>query len=64
MPGVRRAEKVMRGVDTEGEGYMFASNRSQKWKFHFNVRNNVFLRLGVGFSHEGFRVWVKFWNPF
>ena len=43
---------------------MFASNRSQKWEFRFNVRNNVFLRLDVGFSHEGFRVWVKFWNPF
>jgi len=28
----------------------------------FNVRNNVFLRLDVGFSHEGFQVWVKF-NP-
>ena len=28
----------------------------------FNVRNNVFLRLDVGFSHEGFQVWVKFNN--
>ena len=30
----------------------------------FNVRNNVFLRLDVGFSHEGFQVWVKFNNIF
>lgn len=30
----------------------------------FNVRNSVFLRLDVGFSHEGFQVWVKFNNVF
>ena len=30
----------------------------------FNVRNNVFLRMDVGFSHEGFQVWVKFNNIF
>jgi len=30
----------------------------------FNVRNNVFMRLDVGFSHEGFQVWVKFNNVF
>jgi len=30
----------------------------------FNVRNNVFLRLDVGFSHEGFQLWVKFNNIF
>jgi outer membrane protein assembly factor BamA len=30
----------------------------------FNVRNNVFLRLDTGFSHEGFQVWVKFNNIF
>ena len=28
--------------------------------FRFNVRNQTFLRLDVGFSHEGFQVWVKF----
>ncbi len=50
------------------------SKRSQ-WNFkdmegsvgfglRFNVRNNVFLRLDVGFSHEGFQVWVKFNNIF
>jgi len=30
----------------------------------FNVRNNVFLRADVGFSHEGFQVWIKFNNIF
>jgi outer membrane protein assembly factor BamA len=32
--------------------------------FRFNVRNNVFMRLDTGFSHEGFQVWVKFNNVF
>jgi hemolysin activation/secretion protein len=32
--------------------------------FRFNVRNNTFLRLDVGFSHEGYQVWVKFNNIF
>ena len=52
-------------------GKVFA--RQAQWNFRdlegsvgvglrFNVRNNVFLRLDVGFSHEGFQVWVKF-NP-
>jgi outer membrane protein assembly factor BamA len=30
----------------------------------FNARNKTFLRLDVGFSHEGFQVWVKFSNVF
>ena len=30
----------------------------------FNARNNVFLRLDAGFSHEGFQVWLKFNNVF
>jgi len=30
----------------------------------FNAHNSVFLRLDVGFSHEGFQVWVKFSNIF
>ena len=30
----------------------------------FNVRNSVFLRLDVGFSHEGYQVWLKFNNIF
>ena len=32
--------------------------------FRFNARNQTFLRLDVGFSHEGFQVWVKFNNIF
>lgn len=28
--------------------------------FRFNVRNSPFLRLDVGFSHEGFQVFLKF----
>jgi hypothetical protein len=30
----------------------------------FNERDRTFLRLDVGFSHEGFQVWVKFANVF
>jgi len=30
----------------------------------FNVRNDVFLRIDTGFSHEGFQVWFKFGNVF
>jgi outer membrane protein assembly factor BamA len=30
----------------------------------FNARNNVFMRVDAGFSHEGFQVWVKFNNVF
>jgi hypothetical protein len=32
--------------------------------FRFNARNSTFMRLDVGFSHEGMRVWFKFANPF
>jgi outer membrane protein assembly factor BamA len=32
--------------------------------FRFNVRNQTFLRLDFGFSHEGFRTWFRFGNPF
>ncbi|HWB83864.1 MAG TPA: BamA/TamA family outer membrane protein [Bryobacteraceae bacterium] len=32
--------------------------------FRFNVRNDVFLRIDTGFSHEGFQVWFKFSNVF
>ena len=32
--------------------------------FRFNARNQTFLRIDVGFSHEGFQVWVKFANVF
>ena len=30
----------------------------------FNARNSVFMRIDVGFSHEGFQVWTKFNNVF
>jgi outer membrane protein assembly factor BamA len=30
----------------------------------FNARNRTFLRLDVGFSHEGFQVWFKFSDIF
>jgi len=30
----------------------------------FNIKNSVFMRVDVGFSHEGFQVWVKFNNVF
>jgi hypothetical protein len=30
----------------------------------FNARNAVFMRIDVGFSHEGFQVWIKFNNVF
>jgi len=32
--------------------------------FRFNARNNVFMRIDTGFSHEGFQVWLKFDNVF
>ncbi|MEZ5351223.1 MAG: BamA/TamA family outer membrane protein [Bryobacteraceae bacterium] len=32
--------------------------------FRFNVRNAPFLRLDVGFSHEGFQIFLKFNGPF
>ena len=32
--------------------------------FRFNARNRTFLRLDVGFSHEGAAVWLKFNDPF
>lgn len=36
------------------------------WGFgmRFNARNAVFMRLDVGFSHEGYQVWMKFNNVF
>ncbi len=32
--------------------------------FRFNLSNNVFARLDVGFSHEGYQIWLKFSNVF
>jgi outer membrane protein assembly factor BamA len=50
-------------------------DRKSQWNVHdlegayglglrFNARNNVFLRIDAGFSHEGFQVWVKFNDVF
>ena len=30
----------------------------------FNARNRTFMRLDVGFSHEGFQIWFKFNDVF
>ncbi|MDZ7639190.1 MAG: BamA/TamA family outer membrane protein [Bryobacterales bacterium] len=30
----------------------------------FNARNNTFIRLDVGFSHEGYQVWFSFGDAF
>jgi len=30
----------------------------------FNIRDNAFLRADIGFSHEGFQVWLRFNNVF
>jgi len=32
--------------------------------FRFNARNRTFLRLDVGFSHEGYQIWLKFNDHF
>jgi len=32
--------------------------------FRFNARNRTFMRVDVGFSHEGTAVWLKFNDPF
>ena len=32
--------------------------------FRFNVRNQTFLRLDFGFSHEGMQIWFRFGDPF
>jgi outer membrane protein assembly factor BamA len=41
-------------------------NLETSWGFGFrgNARNSVFLRLDVGFSHEGFQIWFKFNDAF
>ena len=50
-------------------------HRHSEWNFknlegcagfglRFNVRNDVFFRIDVGFSHEGFQLWLKFNNVF
>ena len=30
----------------------------------FNARNRTFMRVDVGFSHEGFQIWFKFTDIF
>lgn len=37
---------------------------SSGFGFRFNARNRTFIRLDVGFSHEGVCVWFKFNDPF
>jgi len=37
---------------------------SSGFGFRFNARNRTFIRLDVGFSHEGVCVWLKFNDPF
>jgi outer membrane protein assembly factor BamA len=32
--------------------------------FRVNARNSVFLRVDVGFSHEGFQIWFSFNDVF
>ena len=32
--------------------------------FRFNAVNSVFIRIDVGFSHEGTQIWLKFGNVF
>ncbi len=41
-------------------------NLETSWGFGFrgNARNSVFLRLDVGFSHEGWQIWFKFNDAF
>ena len=41
-----------------------ALETSTGFGFRFNARNRTFMRLDVGFSHEGFGLWVKFNDPF
>lgn len=64
------------GLDTAvfvDSGKVF--HRSSDWNLYdlevaygfglrFNVQNSVFMRVDVGFSHEGFQVWLKFNNVF
>jgi hypothetical protein len=47
-------------------GYLSFSDLevSSGFGFRFNVRNQTFIRLDVGFSHEGVGVWVKFNDAF
>ena len=37
---------------------------ARKFGLRFNVQNATFIRIDVGFSHEGFQVWFKFNDVF
>ena len=71
MPGVCRAEKVMWELTRAGEGYMFALNRSQKWKFRLRAVGNKLKHIHLadnnrqapGRGHIDFLEMVIF-NPF
>jgi outer membrane protein insertion porin family len=54
-------------------GQVFTHKSDLRWRdletdigfgLRFNERDRTFLRLDVGFSHEGFQVWIKFNNVF
>jgi outer membrane protein assembly factor BamA len=47
-------------------GWLSLSNMETSAGFglRFNMRDRTFVRLDVGFSHEGFGIWVKFNDPF
>lgn len=49
-----------RRADLKFRNFESAAGFGLRW----NARNSVFLRMDVGFSHEGFQVWLKFNNIF
>ena len=42
----------------------FAVARGAGFGLRFNANNATFIRIDVGFSHEGFQVWFKFNDAF
>jgi outer membrane protein assembly factor BamA len=55
------AGKVM---PTRGRLQLSDLETSAGFGLRFNARNRTFMRVDVGFSHEGAMVWVKFNDPF
>ncbi len=55
------AGKVM---DRRGDLRMSGLEVSPGFGLRFNAANRTFLRLDVGFSHEGAGIWIKFNDPF
>lgn len=51
---------ALRRADLDFSNLETAAGFGLRW----NARNSVFLRMDVGFSHEGFQVWLKFNNIF